>query len=70
MSAAALDARPGWYPAEIAAPACTVAVTGCAGYLAGCIVERLLALGHTVHGTCRDLAKATELQAGGAGLWS
>ena len=50
------------YPAELAAQPCTVAVTGCTGYVAGCIVQRLLALGHTVHGTCRDLSKAKDLQ--------
>lgn len=50
------------YPVEQAAAPATVAVTGVTGYLAGSIVERLLALGHTVHGTCRDPAKAKELQ--------
>eukprot|EP00803_Ostreobium_quekettii_P001506 evm.model.scf_274.2 EVM.evm.TU.scf_274.2 scf_274:13939-18385(+) len=32
----------------------TVCVTGATGYLAGLVVQRLLASGHTVHGTCRS----------------
>jgi nucleoside-diphosphate-sugar epimerase len=39
-----------------------ICVTGATGYVAGHIVKRLLAAGHTVHGTCRnpDDARATE----------
>jgi len=44
------------FPAETALPRQTVAVTGASGYLAGTIVRRLLAAGHTVHGTVRDPA--------------
>jgi nucleoside-diphosphate-sugar epimerase len=47
------------YPAELSASPTTVAVTGCAGYVAAAIVARLLLLGHTVHGTCRDPSPAT-----------
>lgn len=50
------------YPAEIAAKPCVVAVTGCTGFVGGTVVARLLALGHTVHGTCRDVRRAQELQ--------
>ena len=46
------------YPAERAAPPTTVAVTGATGYIAGALVARLLAAGHTVHGTVRDPASA------------
>ena len=42
------------YPAERDAPPTTVAVTGATGYIAGALVARLLAAGHTVHGTVRD----------------
>lgn len=39
-----------------------ICVTGATGYVAGHIVKRLLAAGHTVHGTCRapDDARSTE----------
>ena len=50
------------YPAELVATPSTVALTGCTGYVAGAIVARLLQLGHTVHGTCRDPAKAEMLK--------
>ena len=50
------------YPSESAARGTTVAVTGCTGYVAGSIVQRLLELGATVHGTCRDAKKAVALQ--------
>eukprot|EP00195_Chlamydomonas_chlamydogama_P013640 CAMPEP_0202892812 /NCGR_PEP_ID=MMETSP1392-20130828/2505_1 /ASSEMBLY_ACC=CAM_ASM_000868 /TAXON_ID=225041 /ORGANISM="Chlamydomonas chlamydogama, Strain SAG 11-48b" /LENGTH=364 /DNA_ID=CAMNT_0049576907 /DNA_START=658 /DNA_END=1752 /DNA_ORIENTATION=+ len=50
------------YDCEKNAPKCTVAVTGATGFVAGRLVERLLALGHTVHGTCRDPKKAEHLQ--------
>ena len=50
------------YPAESAAAGAVVAVTGCTGYVAGSIVQRLLELGATVHGTCRDPKKALALQ--------
>ncbi|PNH06562.1 Tetraketide alpha-pyrone reductase 1, partial [Tetrabaena socialis] len=38
----------------MSAPPCTICVTGATSYVAGPIVARLLAAGHTVHGTCRD----------------
>lgn len=41
-------------PEEKAAPPMHVCVTGATGYVAGHIVARLLAAGHTVHATCRD----------------
>jgi len=50
-------------PAERAAKPSTVAVTGATGYVAATIVARLLAQGHTVHGTCRDAKKAEDLKA-------
>lgn len=48
------DLRKPLYPAETGGPRRTIAVTGATGYLAGVIVRRLLAAGHTVHGTVRD----------------
>lgn len=41
-------------PEEKAAPPMHVCVTGATGYVAGHIIARLLAAGHTVHATCRD----------------
>ncbi|KAG1658588.1 hypothetical protein FOA52_016200 [Chlamydomonas sp. UWO 241] len=51
------------YPVESASTAkpLTIALTGATGFVAGSILQRLLALGHTVHGTCRDPAKAKAL---------
>lgn len=43
-----------FYEAEKSFKPTTVCVTGSTGYVAGSIVERLLAAGHTVHATCRD----------------
>lgn len=40
----------------------TVCVTGATGYVAGHIVRRLLAAGHTVHGTCRDPNNARSIK--------
>lgn len=54
------------FPAETAGPPATVAVTGASGYLAGTVVRRLLAAGHTVHGTVRDPANAAKV----AHLWA
>lgn len=62
--AATLRVKP--YPAELAAKPARIAVTGSTGFLASNIVHRLLSLGHTVHGTCRDPAKAKALQ---VGMW-
>ncbi|GMH40273.1 hypothetical protein BSKO_08177 [Bryopsis sp. KO-2023] len=42
------------YDVEKSSKATTVCVTGATGYVAGPIVQRLLASGHTVHATCRD----------------
>lgn len=36
----------------------TIAVTGCTGYLAAVIVNRLLEIGHVVHGTARSTTSA------------
>ncbi|EFJ42238.1 heme peroxidase-related protein [Volvox carteri f. nagariensis] len=53
------------YPAELAAAAAParVCVTGATGYVAGPIVARLLAAGHTVHATCRDPSASEALSA-------
>ncbi|KAG2493312.1 hypothetical protein HYH03_008447 [Edaphochlamys debaryana] len=48
--------------AELLAPIQTVFVSGCTGYIASAIVERLLRRGHTVHATCRDPSKLDALQ--------
>ena len=53
-------ARKPLYEAETACQA-TVCVTGGTGYIAGAVVERLLAAGHTVHVTCRDPGNAKKL---------
>lgn len=45
-------------PEEKAAPPMHVCVTGATGYVAGHIVARLLAAGHTVHATARDPSNA------------
>ena len=42
------------YPVERDAEPATVCVTGGTGYIAGVIIARLLAAGHTVHATVRD----------------
>lgn len=42
------------YPAEQAAKPCRVAVTGATGYVAGPLIQRLLAGGHTVQATVRN----------------
>ncbi|PNW75077.1 hypothetical protein CHLRE_12g497652v5 [Chlamydomonas reinhardtii] len=42
------------YDAEKALQPAKVCVTGVTGFVAGSVVSRLLELGHTVHGTCRD----------------
>ena len=42
------------YDVEKSATPKTVCVTGATGFIAGSIVQRLLASGHTVHATCRD----------------
>ncbi|KAG2451353.1 hypothetical protein HYH02_003957 [Chlamydomonas schloesseri] len=47
-------ARVPLYPEEASTPPTRVAVTGASGYVAGNVVARLLAAGHTVHATCRD----------------
>lgn len=40
----------------------TVCVTGGTGYIAGAIIARLLAAGHTVHATVRDPNSEKKLQ--------
>ena len=42
------------YDIEATAQPATVCVTGGTGYIAGAIIARLLAAGHTVHATVRD----------------
>lgn len=42
------------YKAEKDMEPCTVAVTGATGYVAGALIQRLLASGHSVHATCRN----------------
>lgn len=49
-----LELKPPLYPAEQTAAPTSFAVTGVTGYVAGPIVQRLLAAGHTVHGTVRN----------------
>ncbi|CAD7702298.1 unnamed protein product [Ostreobium quekettii] len=44
------------YDSERAEPRATVCVTGATGYIAGPVIARLLAAGHTVHAACRDPA--------------
>eukprot|EP00877_Chromochloris_zofingiensis_P011994 jgi/Chrzof1/7048/Cz02g08240.t1 len=48
------DLLPSLQAAEVTSPKLTVCVTGATGYVAAHIVKRLLAGGHTVHGTTRD----------------
>lgn len=43
------------YAAELAAEPMTACVVGASGFLGSHIVSRLLAGGHTVHGTTRDV---------------
>ena len=50
------------YPIERHAEPATVCVTGATGYIAGAIVARLLAAGHTVHATVRDPSNEKKLQ--------
>ena len=40
-------------PVERAAPPATVCITGASGFIGSAVVCRLLAAGHTVHGTWR-----------------
>jgi nucleoside-diphosphate-sugar epimerase len=54
------------YPVEQAAKPCKVAVTGATGYVAGPLIQRLLAGGHTVQATVRnpeDASKTAHLTA-------
>ena len=46
------------YPAEQQAEPSLVCVTGASSYVAGSIIPRLLAAGHTIHATVRDPADA------------
>ncbi|KAF8069457.1 CCR1 [Scenedesmus sp. PABB004] len=48
-----MELVPPLYAAEQKASPLVVCVTGATGYLAGHIIKRLLAAGHTVHGTAR-----------------
>lgn len=50
------------YETESSAKQTTVCVTGGTGYIAGAIITRLLAAGHTVHATVRDPNSQTKLQ--------
>lgn len=50
------------YEVEKAAKPAVVCVTGITGYVAGHVVVRLLAAGHTVHGTCRNPEKAETVE--------
>ncbi len=50
------------YDTERAAEQTTVCVTGGTGYIAGAIIARLLAAGHTVHATVREPNSQTKLQ--------
>ncbi|KAG2449145.1 hypothetical protein HYH02_005892 [Chlamydomonas schloesseri] len=43
-------------PQEASPPAATICVTGATGYVAGPIIARLLAAGHRVRGTARDVS--------------
>jgi nucleoside-diphosphate-sugar epimerase len=46
--------EPALAPAELNGKRLVVCVTGVTGYIAGHVVQRLLAAGHTVRGTCRN----------------
>lgn len=59
----ASSADPPYTPAESGAQPTTVCVTGAAGFVAGPIVRRLLALGHTVHATLRDPSRQETVSA-------
>lgn len=50
------------YEIERAAEPTSVCVTGGTGYIAGAIIARLLAAGHTVHATVRDPNSQTKLR--------
>lgn len=50
------------YPIEKGAQSATVCVTGGTGYIAGAIIARLLAAGHTVHATVRDPSNEQKLR--------
>lgn len=60
-----LELKPPLYPRERDATPSTFCITGCTGYVAAPIVQRLLAGGHIVRGTVRslDTKPAQELQA-------
>lgn len=47
--------RPLYLAEKVAVPA-KVCVTGASGYVAASVIARLLAAGHTVHGTVPDLS--------------
>ena len=49
------------HPIERHAEPVTVCVTGATGYIAGAIIARLLAAGHTVHATVRDPSNEKKL---------
>lgn len=46
--------RKALYGIESSTASTTICVTGATGYIAGPIIQRLLAAGHTVRATCRD----------------
>ena len=50
------------YDVESSHKPTTVCVTGGTGYIAGAIIARLLASGHTVHATVRDPNNDSKLQ--------
>lgn len=60
--AAAAALRLPLYDIESRAAPTTVCVTGATGYIATAIISRLLAAGHTVHGTARADPASPRLQ--------
>ena len=62
MVTAAPALRLALYARESNATPTTVCVTGATGYIATAIISRLLAAGHTVHGTARADPASPRLQ--------
>jgi len=61
-TAAMTELRVPLYPSEQKAQATVVTVTGASGFVAGPLVQRLLAAGHTVHATVRDANKESSVK--------
>ena len=57
----ALRLRKPLYEIEASEQPATICVTGGTGYIAGAIIARLLAAGHTVHATVRDPGNSRKL---------